>query len=130
MKKINQMLRRLSTLMASIAITLVTLSPFAASAETQLIMVEEAGCVWCERWNLEIGPVYPKTSEGKIAPLRRIDIGDNLPADLTFAAPLYYTPTFVLMRDGVEADRIEGYPGEDFFWGLLAVMIERSGAHN
>jgi len=35
-----------------------------------------------------------------------------------------FTPTFVLMQDGVEIGRIEGYPGEDFFWGLLNQMIE------
>jgi hypothetical protein len=29
--------------------------------------------------------------------------------------------------DGVEAGRIEGYPGEDFFWPLLADMIAKSG---
>jgi hypothetical protein len=27
------------------------------------------------------------------------------------------------MVDGTEAARLEGYPGEDFFWGLLTQMI-------
>lgn len=30
-----------------------------------------------------------------------------------------YTPTFVLIDGGREVGRIEGYPGEAFFWGLL-----------
>jgi hypothetical protein len=29
--------------------------------------------------------------------------------------------------EGQEAGRIEGYPGEDFFWGLLGRMLEEAG---
>lgn len=95
----------------------------AAAAEVALVMVEEAGCVWCARWNREVAPVYPKTDEGRAAPLRRMDIHAPRPADLAFARPLAFTPTFVLMVDGAEVSRIEGYPGEDFFWGLLGRML-------
>ena len=98
-----------------------------ALADTVLIMVEEKGCVWCARWNDEISHIYPKTDEGKAAPLRRIDLHDPLPDDLTFAKSLHFTPTFVLMVDGHEANRIEGYPGEDFFWGLLEQMLTAAG---
>jgi len=84
-------------------------STVAATADTMLVMVEEKGCIWCARWNEEISHIYPKTEEGQAAPLTRIDI----------ARSLHFTPTFVLMVDGQEVDRIEGYPGEDFFWGLL-----------
>jgi hypothetical protein len=38
-----------------------------------------------------------------------------------------FTPTFVLLVDGVERNRIEGYPGEDFFWGLLGRMLDQEG---
>jgi len=94
-----------------------------AQAEMQLVMAEEAGCVWCARWDREISEIYPKTSEGKSAPLHRVNIREPLPKGLKFARSLHYTPTFVLMVDGKEVNRIEGYPGEDFFWGLLAQMI-------
>ncbi len=92
-------------------------------AETSLVMVEEKGCIWCARWNDQIAPIYPKTAVGKAAPLRRIDVNDDAPDDLTFARSLHFTPTFVLMVDGNEISRIEGYPGEDFFWGLLEKMM-------
>jgi hypothetical protein len=29
----------------------------------------------------------------------------------------------VLVENGAEIGRIEGYPGEDFFWGLLKQML-------
>ena len=101
------------------------LSVSAALADVRLIMVEEDGCMWCARWNEEISEIYPKTAEGQAAPLRRIDIHAPSPDDLTFARPLFFTPTFVLVVDNTEVSRIEGYPGEDFFWGLLKQMLER-----
>lgn len=89
----------------------------------ELVMMEEEGCMWCARWNREIGPIYPKTDEGKRAPLRRLDKADPLPEGIELARGVFYTPTFVLLVDGVEKGRIEGYPGEDFFWGLLDQLI-------
>ena len=97
--------------------------PNAAPAEATLVMAEEKGCLWCARWNAEIAPIYPKTAEGKAAPLRRVDIHDTAPDDLTFTTALRFTPTFVLMQDGQEVARLEGYPGEDFFWGHLQRML-------
>ena len=95
-------------------------------AETLLLMAEEPGCVWCARWNAEIAEIYPKTVEGKAAPLRRFDIRDGAPDGVTLDRKLHYTPTFILVRDGLEQGRIEGYPGQDFFWGLLGQLLERA----
>ncbi len=96
-----------------------------ALAGDALLMIEEETCPWCQRWDEEIGVVYHKTDEGKRAPLRRSDIDAPLPDGVTLKSPARYTPTFVLLRDGVEVDRIEGYPGEEFFWGLLNEMLDR-----
>lgn len=109
---------------------LLGLSTHDARAETFLVMVEEAGCIWCARWNKDIAPIYPKTTEGNAAPLRRLDIRADTPDGMTFARRLTYTPTFVLMHNGQELGRIEGYPGEDFFWGLLGQMLEEAGIDN
>lgn len=101
----------------------VMLTPHIASAQTELMMAEEPGCVWCARWNREIGPIYEKTGEGQAAPLRRVDITDPIPEDITLARSVNFTPTFVLLVDGQEMARLEGYPGEDFFWWLLGQML-------
>ena len=98
-----------------------------AQAAVELMMVEEDGCIWCDRWDAEIGPIYPKTGAGKAAPLRRMDIRQPVPDDIEVARPLRFTPTFVLLIDGVEKGRIEGYPGEDFFWGLIERMLDQNG---
>ena len=109
-----------------VSIFLLVSSALAAAADLSLVMVEENGCIWCARWNDAIAHIYPKTPEGQSAPLRRIDIHAALPDDLTFARRLSFTPTFVLMQDNLEISRIEGYPGEDFFWGLLKKMLEKA----
>lgn len=95
------------------------------AAAAQLVMVEETYCHWCARWNEEIGVIYDKTPEGKRAPLRRIDISDDLPEDIEFASRANYTPTFVLIEDGKEVGRIEGYPGEHFFWPMLGQLLKK-----
>jgi len=93
------------------------------ASATELLMFEQVGCVWCAKWNAAIAPVYPKTSEGKFAPLHRIDIDTGSRKGLHLSAPVHYTPTFVVVQNGTELGRVEGYPGEDFFWGLLDKIL-------
>lgn len=96
----------------------------AGAGELQLVMFEEEGCVWCARWNSEIAPIYPKTPEGRAAPLQRIDLAQGSRTQFKLRSRPVYTPTFVIVDDGQEVGRIEGYPGEDFFWGLLGKILE------
>lgn len=90
----------------------------------ELLMVEQKGCHYCIEWQTAIGPIYPKSPEGAFAPLRRVDIHDGPPAGIIYDRRVVYTPTFILVDDGQELARIEGYPGEDFFWGLLNMMLK------
>ena len=94
----------------------------------ELVMFEQAGCVWCETFDREIAPIYGKTEEGLRAPLRRVDTGQSLPPDLAFIERERLTPLFVLVDSGREIGRIRGYPGEDNFWGLLGVLIKKLDA--
>lgn len=102
------------------------LAPATVRSDTVLLMAEEPGCVWCARWNEEIAQIYPKTGEGAAAPLRRFDIRTGVPEGVTLDRKVRYTPTFILVHDGKEQGRIEGYPGEDFFWGLLGHLMTRA----
>lgn len=95
------------------------------AAAAELVMLERPGCGWCLRWNREIAPIYPKTAEGRLAPLRRVDVTRPWPDDLTAVAGDVYTPTFIVVEKGVEVGRLRGYPGEHFFWPLLNEMLDR-----
>lgn len=92
-------------------------------AAAELIMLEQPGCVWCARFNAEIAPAYAKTEEGRRAPLRRVDITGEWPADLEGIPSERFTPTFILVEDGREIGRMRGYPGDEFFWYLLGDLI-------
>ena len=91
----------------------------------QLVMYEEAGCVWCARWHAEVGPGYPHSEEGRAAPLRRVDLRAGGPSGVKLTRPVTSTPTFVLVENGEERDRLVGYPGAEFFYPLLSRMIAR-----
>lgn len=99
------------------------LATAALAAALELVMVEERGCPWCASWNREVAPAYPNTPEGQAAPLRRIDLGEVDESGIRIGGPVVYTPTFLLVEEGEELDRIEGYPGPDFFWALLGKML-------
>ena len=120
-------LRRLRRTLIASALTLSGLVA-SARAEMALLMVEQAGCVYCQQWNAEISAIYPLTDEGCAAPLRRVDLAAPTPPGVTLDRPALFTPTFVLLDDGREVGRIEGYPGEDFFWGLLGGLLKQAAA--
>ncbi len=109
-------------LLAVFALILMKVTP--SEASTQLLLVEDEICPWCERWEEEIGVAYSKTAEGKQAPLLRLDIDDALPEGVTLKSKARLTPTFILLIDGAEVQRLEGYPGEDFFYPLLNRMLQ------
>jgi hypothetical protein len=98
----------------------------AHAAAGELVMFHSSGCPWCIAWDREIGPIYGKTTEGKTLPLRRVDLEREASGGVQLKSPIEYTPTFVVVACGREVGRITGYPGEDHFWGLLDVEIERN----
>ncbi len=91
----------------------------------ELLMIEQPGCAWCAAWNRDVGIIYDKTSEGKRAPLRRVNLKNDIPEEFGGFRIERFTPTFILIDQGREIGRIRGYPGEDFFWGLLGQMLEK-----
>jgi hypothetical protein len=95
----------------------------ASASAAELVMFSSAGCPYCAQFDREIAPIYAKADEGKVAPLRRVDINAPIPPDLGSVAVERITPVFVLVDQGREIGRIRGYPGEDNFWGLLAGLI-------
>ena len=107
-------------------LALLLLALIAAPAQSaELVMFEQKSCVWCQKFDRDIAPAYDKTSEGKRAPLRRLDISQPIPADLAFIRRERFTPMFILIDQGREIGRIRGYPGEDHFWGLLGTLLAK-----
>jgi hypothetical protein len=103
---------------------LVLLVAASAAEAAELVMFRRDGCPWCAMWDREIGPIYGKTDIGRRVPLRMVDLPRERTAGIRTRGPILYTPTFVLVANGEELGRIEGYPGDAFFWGLLERLVE------
>jgi hypothetical protein len=98
---------------------------FSANA-AELLMVEQKGCVWCQRFDAEIAPGYGNTEEGRLAPLRRVDLRQPWPAGITVNEGARLTPTFILIGDdGREVGRFVGYPGDQFFYPALGELLKK-----
>ena len=102
----------------------IALIAWAVSAQSaELVMYRRPGCPYCAAFDREIAPAYPKTEIGKKLPLREIDIHGAPDKSVKLKSRILYTPTFVLVEDGQERARIEGYPGEFFFWPRLENLL-------
>lgn len=105
------------------ALLLFAFSFAAPAAAAELVMFRRAGCPYCAAFDRAIGPIYPKTDIGKRLPMRQVDLDRGPDGKVTLVSPVRFTPTFVLVESGRELGRLEGYPGEDFFWGLLERLL-------
>ncbi len=100
----------------------------AQAQAAQLVMFEQAGCPWCQKFDSEIAPIYGKSEDGLRAPLRHVDIDKALPPDLSFIQVERFTPVFVLVDKGREIGRIRGYGGEEMFWTQLYMLMQKLDA--
>lgn len=91
----------------------------------ELVMFEQAGCVYCQRWEREVGSLYERTDEARALPLRRVDIRDQKMSGIALASPVRFTPTFVVADNGREIGRITGYSNDNAFWGLLDALAAK-----
>jgi len=113
-----------TSLIVILLVMAAALSPRLAEA-SELLMFERDGCVWCARWNREIAPVYDKTDEARLLPLRRIDMDRDKSPGVVLASPVRFTPTFLIVDNGREIGRITGYMNDESFWGLLGKYAAR-----
>lgn len=112
--------------MRGILIAVLALLGSAASAQDAdhaLVMVEQPGCAYCMAWDDQIAPAYPQTAEGRFAPLIRADLHLGPPDGVRYDRRVMFTPTFILLENGQEIARMEGYAGEDFFWPLYSELL-------
>lgn len=113
--------------MRSIALAL-SLSFLALPAQAaELIMYDRDGCYYCLEWKNKVGKYYNQTREGMAVPLTRVDLGERIPSRLAKVRKPVMTPTFVMIHEGREIGRINGYPGEKKFWAMMSYLIKRGG---
>jgi hypothetical protein len=107
------------------ALALALIASTGPTISAELLMFRRVGCPYCQAWDQRIGPAYPRSDVGREVPLRMIDLDMDPMPPVALARPVRYTPTFVVADGDREIGRIEGFPGEDFFWGLLESLVRK-----
>lgn len=114
--------RAISSVLRAFAALCALVIPAGTVEAAEMVMYRRDGCPWCAKWDREIGPVYPKTDVGRRLPLWTVNLDRDKDLPVSHR-PIRYAPTFVLVEDGKEVSRIEGYPGDEFFWVRLASLL-------
>jgi hypothetical protein len=94
----------------------------ATADAAELVMYRRDGCPYCARWDREIGPIYSKTEISRRAPIRMVNLSRDRDLPIKHG-PIIFTPTFLLVENGQEVGRMEGYTGDEFFWVRLANLL-------
>lgn len=89
-----------------------------------LLMVDDENCRYCRKFDAEIGGGYSRSPQGRIAPLQKVRRQSR---ELQPFNPVIYTPTFLLVRRGEELGRITGYPGFEYFYPELDLLLAKEG---
>ena len=89
------------------------------TASAELLVFEIAKCGHCVRFREQFGPRYARSKANLAAPMRFIDIAQQDPDAFPLSSLITVLPTLVLMRDGREVDRLEGYPLPDLVFGMV-----------
>ena len=120
-------LSRRTVLMGAAAVMLPLGVRAAPPSGWRLMMVESPACHHCRAWHAQIGPGYAASAAGRAAPILHVDVDGPFPDGLALARRPWITPTFVLLSDGSEAGRIEGYVGQRYFYPVLEEMMRGAG---
>ncbi len=92
----------------------------------EVLVFEHPDCTYCRIFRRDVLPKYHRAALAAHAvPLRFVDIAKSDTGGLALKARIDTVPTAVVMRDGVEVDRIVGYWGPDNFFKLLAHILAR-----
>lgn len=89
----------------------------------ELIAFEAPGCTYCAVFRRDVMPNYATSLAGKQAPLRFVDVNDEDAERLELTRPITIVPTVVVVREGREIGRIDGYVGPINFHRMIDTML-------
>lgn len=93
-------------------------------AERELLMITSDFCPYCMAWERDIGQIYNKSPYASVLPLTKIEYGTSFPKDIQLASDIKGTPTFIILDDRNEIDRIIGYSDAEMFWWQISEYAE------
>jgi hypothetical protein len=94
----------------------------------ELVIVEVAGCTYCEVLRRDVMPAYAAAPETRELPVRFLDLNTPEAAKLQLTdGPLTVVPTLLLVRANREVARASGYMGPDGFFHAIRWMMSHAG---
>ena len=92
----------------------------------ELLYFFSPSCGYCKAFDEEVAGIYPKTEAGRKAPLKRVEVDPDsfkpLEPDVAFDPGT--VPVFVLVEDGREIARLNGYSGDELFWMSMQRILD------
>jgi hypothetical protein len=94
-------------------------------AAAELVYVYSPTCGACKAFERDVGGIYDRTEEAERAPMVRIDIEawPSHPLVECTEGEVIGTPTFILVDQCRELDRISGYSSDELFWLGMQRML-------
>lgn len=127
----SSMTRKISAALLALVLAVMPSQPLGAARgpdtvvanRLELVVIEVAGCTVCDLVRLYIQPAYEASPRARDVPMRYVDITNIDETKIGLVARVSTVPTIVLMRDGLEVDRISGYTGPNNFFAALSQML-------
>ena len=94
---------------------------------TELLVFEHPQCTYCEVFRRNVLPKYQIATHVSAPPVRFIDVSNGDLDRLGLSARIQMVPTAVVLRDGREMGRIEGYWSSANFFAMLAHILDAAG---
>lgn len=111
---------------------LATIFTTAPSYAAELLMIHSPSCGYCNKFMRETYLAYGYSKQGKLLPLKVLDVTKPILIEwirwnirLGTMRPIRGTPTFIIWDNDKEVDRIVGYGGQEQFYHMLDILIER-----
>ena len=89
-------------------------------AARELIMITSQHCPYCMAWERDVGRIYHKSPYADNLPLTRLEFGSALQEDIKISSDLRGTPTFLILENRIEIDRLVGYSDAEMFWWQIS----------
>jgi len=88
------------------------ISPVSTQPTAELVMFEVAGCYVCEAMRQRNLPAIQASAAGRGLTIRVVDLNAPVAETFKLAGPITLLPTLVMIEDGRELARLEGYFGQ------------------
>lgn len=88
--------------------------------QQEVIVLEAPNCTYCNVFRQLVLPRYLRSKRAGDLPIRFVDVNDPAADQLKLSSSVTMVPTVVMMREGQEVDRINGYMGPEAFFQSVA----------